>query len=128
MSIIVLTFGALLAAFGAVVVVLPDVLASFLEAASTATLIYVGSGIRLLLGVALLFSASTSRAPRTLRVFGVLFIAGSVFGPLLGVERVRDYIEWWMALGPGFLRGWGVIAVAFGASLAYAVLPRSRAA
>jgi hypothetical protein len=128
MSYVVGAFGVVLAAFGAVVIVSPDVMVSVLEEAPNLTVLYVGAAIRLLVGIAVLRVAPKSRAPITLAILGVMFIAGCVVGPLMGVEGVRKYIEFWLGFGPAFIRPWGVMALVLGSGLTYAVIPRTRAA
>ncbi len=123
MAFVVFALGILTAALGAVVVVAPEVLVSIIQFIETPAGLYVAAASRVLFGLALFFAAPTSRAPRTLRVLGVVFISAGLLLPFFGIERLRSYIDWWLALGPGFFRGWAVVALAFGAALAYAVFP-----
>ena len=48
--------------------------------------------------------------------------------PVFGVEFFRSLVDEWLALGLGFHRAGGISALVFGALLAYALVPRSRAA
>ena len=40
-----------------------------------------------------------------------------------GLERFRSLLDWWSAQGSAFIRGWAVLALVFGLSLAYAIVP-----
>ena len=40
--------------------------------------------------------------------------------PLLGRERLRPMIDWWISRPGGFIRAWSLVAVAFGVFLGYA--------
>ena len=59
-----------------------------------------------------------------------LYIAAAfrvVFG-LVGVERARGIVAWWVGQGNAFMRIWALIAVIFGLFVIYAVIPRRRSA
>ena len=129
MVFIALAACALGAVLGAVGVVYPEVLVGlvrvFLE---TPTGLYAAAGIRIVSGVALIFAAPPSRAPRTLRVLGAIVIVAGLRLPVVGVEGLRSRVEWFSALDPGFLRIYAVFVLGLSALLAYALVPRSRAA
>ena len=69
-------------------------------------------------------AAPTSRAPKTLRILGVVIIVAGLVTPLVGVERARMIVEWWAAQGSAFMRVWAGFVFALGLLLAYAVVPR----
>ena len=129
MVFIALAACALGAVLGAVGVVYPEVLVGlvrvFLE---TPTGLYAAAGIRIVSGVAFIFAAPPSRAPRTLRVLGAIVIVAGLRMPVVGVEGLRSRVEWFSALDPGFLRIYAVFVLSACALLAYALVPRSRAA
>ena len=72
--------------------------------------------------MALFVSAPDSRAPDTLRVVGVLFAVAGLVLPFYGAERFRRTLEGFLALGLGFSRAWGALALGVGLLLAYAVV------
>ncbi len=129
MVLVALAMCALGAVLGAVGVVYPEVLVGVIRVFfETPTGLYAAAGIRLVFGAALFFAAPTSRAPRTLRVLGAIAIVAGLTMPVVGVEGFRGQVEWFLALGPGFLRTYAVFVLGFSALLAYALVPRSRAA
>ena len=117
------------AVIGAVGVAYPEVYGGVIrDMLETPTGLYVATGSRLVLGVALFFAAPRSRAPRTLRVLGAIsFVAGLVL-PVVGWEGLRSQVEWFSALDPPFLRTHAVFTLGLSALLAYTLVPRSRAA
>jgi len=113
----------LASAFGALGIVSPSRLLAVVRYFQTPMGLYLAAGARLLLGVALLFTAPTSRAPDFIYILGVVIIAIGVITPFVGVERYRRILDRWEAQGSAFVRGWAVLALAFGLSLAYAIAP-----
>lgn len=110
-----------LAAVGAVGVVSPTQLLGLVRRIQSPAGLWVATAFRIVLGVSLYAVAAPSRAPEVLRVLGVLTIAAGVATPFFGLERFRKLLDWWSARGPGFVRAWAAVALAFGLSLAYAV-------
>lgn len=123
MTIVALTLSLAIAALGAVGIVAPGRLLDVVRHFQTPGGLYVAAGIRLVLGVALLFAASGSRAPVALRILGVFVILVGLATPFFGIDRFRRLLDWWSAQGPGFVRIWAAFALAFGLLLAYAVVP-----
>lgn len=108
---------------GALGVVWPRALMSMVDRPwrSSAGL-YVAVAIRGVFGVLLVVAADGTRFPWTVRVLGIVSLVAAVSLPLLGYERVRKFITWWLARPDAFVRAWSVVACAFGAFLAYAAL------
>ncbi len=128
MVLVALAMCALGAVLGVVGVANPEVLVSVVRVYETPTGLYAAAGIRLVFSVALFFAAPTSRAPRTLRILSAIGIVGGLAMPVVGVEGLQSRVEWYSALGPGFLRTHAVLTLGFSALLAYALVPGSRAA
>jgi hypothetical protein len=120
---------ALIAAIGVVGVAFPSVLLEFGQSLQTLSAHLVAAVIRIIFGAVLVWGASASRMPRTLRVFGVLIIVGGVLTPLFGVERFQAILSWFSSQGPLLMRAWASTAVIFGVFVAYVVnSPRRTAA
>lgn len=83
--------------------------------------LYTAVGLRVVLGIALLETAASSAFPSTLRVLGVLSLAAAVAIPVMGLERLRRFVDWWVARPVGFIRVWAFVATVFGGFLVYAV-------
>ena len=123
MTLVALIICLLTAAFGALGVASPSRLLGVVRYLQTPMGLYFAAGIRVLLGVALLFSAPTSRAPGPIYILGVFIIVIGVITPFFGLERFRRLLDWWSAQGSAFVRAWALLALVFGLSLAYAIVP-----
>jgi hypothetical protein len=123
MTLAALIICLLTAAFGALGIASPSRLLGVVRYLQTPMGLYFAAGIRVLLGVALLFAAPTSRAPGLIYILGVFIIVIGVITPFFGLERFRRLLDWWSVQGSSFVRGWAVLALLFGLSLAYALVP-----
>ena len=123
MTLVALIICLLTSAFGALGIASPSRLLGIVRYFQTPMGLYFAAGIRVLLGVALLFAAPTSRAPGLIFILGVAIIVIGVITPFFGLERFRRLLDWWSAQGSAFIRGWAVLALVFGLSLAYALVP-----
>ena len=123
MSYVVIILSLSIAALGVFGLVAPQRLVALAIHRQTRSALLAAGAFRLVLGVALILAAPASKAADVLRFLGVVLIVAGLATPLLGVERSRRLIEWWAALGSGFVRAWGCIALAIGLLLIYAVAP-----
>ena len=120
-NILAMALGLVVAAIGLLGVVAPSALLELGRSLQSASALYVVAAVRVVFGTILFWAASSSRAPRTLRIFGIFIIIAGVLTPLFGVERSRAVLSWWSAHGSLFTRAWPIVAVAFGLFIAYAV-------
>ncbi len=119
----VIAFGALVMFVGLYVILQPNGLTQFAELFLSTTGLWIAVALRLTVGVLLLLSASTSRVPRTLRVFGVLFVVSGIVLPFVGLDRLTGIVEWGTSLDETVLRAVGFLAVALGGFFIWSVLP-----
>ena len=92
---------------------------------------YLLAAVRVAVGLVLISAASASRAPKALRMVGyVIVVAGlaTALTGLVGMERARTIIGWWLDQGAGIIRVTSVVLVAFGGFVVYACIPLRRAA
>jgi hypothetical protein len=111
------------AAVGALGVLSPARLLDFARRFESPAGLYTAAAFRVLMGVALLLAAPTSRAPGVVRIVGVVILLAGLLTPVVGLERARRIIRWWSRRGPAFMRIWAGLALAFGLTMAYAVSP-----
>jgi hypothetical protein len=116
------------AILGAIGVVSPDALLRIARHFETPGGLYAAAALRIVVGGVLVLAAGASRAPRAIRVIGVLIVVAGLVTPFLGLDRVRAILEWWAAAGPIFKRVWAGGALGFGCIMAYALAPGSRRA
>ena len=119
-------FGLLVICVGAFVLVQPLGLKGFADVFLTSSGLWFAAGLRVVVGILLWISAATSRTPRVLRVFGVLFVLGGIFILVTGLERMQAIAEWGVGLDASVLRGVGLMAIAMGAFFVWSVWPRRR--
>jgi hypothetical protein len=105
----------------------PDCLMMIGQYSVTPAGIYVAAALRIGIGLVLARVAPVSRAPKTLRIFGVIAVIAGVTTLFLGTERAHAILEWWSAQGPAFIRLCAGLALILGAFIAYAVAPDRRA-
>ena len=128
MKIVALVLTLFAAALGALGLLSPTRLLDIVRHFQSLAGLYVAGAFRVILGGALFFSAPTSRAPKAVRILGIIILVAGLFTPLFGVERFHRLLSQWSAQGPMFLRVWAALALAFGLFLAYAVVPKGRRA
>ncbi len=86
------------------------------------------SVIRVVIGVVLIMAAPSTRAPKLLQVAGAVLLGAGLATPLFGVERTKAVLDWEAMQGTPLIRALGVLVIAIGATLAFALTPRKTAA
>jgi len=115
--------GTLILAQGVFGLVYPSGFAWFLGTVQVPPLLYVATLIRMAVGMILIIAASSSRAPMTLRILGVLITVGGAATPLIGEEFARPVLRWWAQGGDTVVRIWAGLVFALGAFVLYANFP-----
>ncbi len=128
MTLAVAVFGLFVAVLGVAGLLSPERLLALVTRAQSQLGLYFMAGFRLLLGVALLLAASSSRAPLYLQGLGSLSLVSGVITPFFGVHRFEAILDWWRRRSPWAVRLWSAFVLLFGVSLVWAVLPLERAA
>ena len=123
MSYVVAAVATLLLALGALGMVVPGQVVAIVSAWSPDTLLAVGVGTRLAIGVIFLFGASRCRIPAVIYGIGILALAGALLLVLLGEPRVDALVHWWLQLPSLAIRAWSALAALVGALVLYAALP-----
>jgi membrane-bound ClpP family serine protease len=126
MAIVALVLSLLVAALGALGLISPMRLLDIGRHFQSPTGLYAAGAMRVILGGALFLAAPAARAPKIIRILGIIILVAGLFTPLIGVERVHRLMDWWSTQGTVFMRVWAAFALAFGLFLAYAVAPNLR--
>jgi hypothetical protein len=105
-----------IAALGVIGIVSPD---AMLQVARPFETWYGATALRVVFGGSVALAAPRSRAPRALLVVGLGYLVAGLLTPFLGVEFGLGVHDWWVAQGPGFVRLWAVIALAFGSGFVF---------
>ena len=130
MRIAILLIALLIIAFGLFGLVSPDmVMALRREYVANDYGMYAVAAFRLTLGVLCIRFAPASRAPKILRVFGILVclqaLVQGVGATVIPLDRARAILDW-EGNHPWLLRVGAVIALAVGGFVAFAVTPSRR--
>lgn len=128
MTLAVALFGLFVATLGAAGLLSPQWLLALVTRGQSWLGVYFIAGLRLLVGVALLFAAPSSRAPLYLIGLGALALVSGIVTPFFGVRRFEAILGWWRQRDPWIVRLWSTFVLVFGLSLVWAVFPLERAA
>ena len=124
-NLIAMALGFVVAAIGLLGVAAPTDLLKYGRLLNSTGALYVIATVRVAFGAILFWAAPNSRAPRTLRILGILIFIAGVLTPFFGIERSRAVVDWWSTQGSFLTRAWPMVAVGFGLFVAYAALPRN---
>src|SRR5436853_7760377 len=97
MTALALILCAAIAAMGVLVIVLPARSNELTRLFADKTGLWVATAIRAVLGLGLLAAAEDSKAPLLLRILGLIILVVAIAMPLLGLDRHRRMIDWWLA-------------------------------
>ena len=122
MTALVLILCAFIAAMGVLVIVLPARANDLTRLFADKTGLWVATAIRAVLGLGLLAAAGDSKAPGLLRILGGLILIVAIAMPLLGLDRHRRMIDWWLATSRTLQIVWGAAVFVLGVFLIYAIL------
>jgi len=91
--------------------------------------LYAIAALRIAIGLVFVLAAPASRAPRTLRVLGLIVIIAGLTTPWFGVARAQAILNWLASAGPFWTRVDAGVAMALGGFLVYVFrTPTRRAA
>jgi hypothetical protein len=113
---------AAIAAMGAIIIVRPALAHEWTRLFADKTGMWIATAIRAVLGLGLFAAAGDSKAPMLLRILGLLILIVAIVMPILGLERHRRLIDWWLARPRIVEILCGVAAFIFGVGLIYLIL------
>jgi hypothetical protein len=107
---------------GMLIIVKPALAHDLTRLFADKTGMWVATAIRAVLGLGLFAAASDSKAPILLRILGLLILIVAILMPILGLERHRRMIDWWLARPRTAQMLCGAAAFVFGIGLIYLIL------
>jgi len=113
---------AAIAAMGVTVIVAPAKARDLAQLFNDKRGMWVATAIRAVLALGLLAAAGESKAPMPLRLLGLLVLIVAILIPILGLDRHRHMIEWWIARPRTMQILWGAVTFVFGIALIYVIL------
>ena len=114
-----LVIGVLVLVGSAISFVAPDMLPRTPQWVTTPSGLYAVGALRVALGLVFVLAAPASRAPRTLRVLGLIVIIAGLSTPWFGVARARAVVNWLASAEPLLMRLDAVVGMAIGGFLVY---------
>ena len=107
----------------------PDLRLSLERSVMTPAGFYAIAALRIAIGLVFVLAAPASRAPRTLRVLGLIVIIAGLSTPWFGVARARAVVNWLASAEPVLMRLDAALGMALGGFLVYVFrAPTRRAA
>ena len=119
MRLLGLVIGALVILASAISFAVPDQRLSLERSLMTPTGLFAISTLRIAIGLVFVFAAPASRAPRTLRVLGLVVIIAGLITPWFGVTRAHATLNWVASAGPLLMRLDACVGMAMGGFLVY---------
>ncbi len=113
---------AAIALLGVITIVKPALAHDLTRLFADKTGMWVVTAIRAVLALGLLAAASDSKAPMLLRLLGLLILIVAIVMPILGLDRHRRMIDWWLARPRTVQMLCGASAFVFGIGLIYLIL------
>ena len=113
---------AAIAATGVIIIVKPVLIHDLSRLLMDKTGMWIATVIRAVLALGLLAAAGDSKAPMLLRILGLLILIVAIAIPILGLDRHRRMIEWWLARPRMVEMLCGLVAFVFGVGLIYLIL------
>ena len=113
---------AAIATTGVLMIFKPALIHDLTRLAAEKTGMWVVTALRAVLALGLFAAAAESKAPMLLRFFGLIVLLVAIATPLIGLERHRRIIDWWLARKRTVEMMCGAAAVVFGIGLIYVIL------
>jgi hypothetical protein len=119
MRLVGLAIGALVILASAMSIAAPDLRLALERSVMTPAGLYAIAAVRIAIGLVFVLAAPASRAPRTLRVLGLIVIIAGLATPWFGVARARAALNWFESAGPWLMRLAAGVGMALGGFLVY---------
>jgi NAD/NADP transhydrogenase beta subunit len=119
MRLLGLVIGAFVILGSAISFAAPDRRLSLERSLMTPAGLYAIAAVRIAIGLVFVLAAPASRAPRTLRVLGLIVITAGLMTPWFGVARARAVLDWLASAGPLLMRVDAGVGMALGGFLVY---------
>ena len=122
MVALALIFCAAISVMGVTMIVKPALIHALARLLLDKTGMWIATALRAVFGLCLLAAAGESKAPMLLRILGLLILIVAILIPILGLDRHRRILEWWLARPPTVELLAGAVAFVFGVGLIYLIL------
>ena len=113
---------AAIAAMGVLIILKPALTHEWTQLFANKSGMWTATAIRAVLALGLFAAAPESKAPLLLRILGLIILTAAIVMPILGIDRHRRMIEWWLARKRSVEMMCGAAAFVFGLLLIYLIL------
>ena len=120
MDIVITIIGIAIVVMGIVYLIKPAIMKWLIDFFKKGPRIYIAGFLRFVLGVVFLLAATKCREQTIIGVLGVLFLLGGFLIFILGSQRIRPILEWWLTKPVWVMRILALLTVAFGVLIIYA--------
>lgn len=124
MKSIVWIIGALIVAEACVFLIKPDVYRKFVKLLGRGKLLYIPAVIAIVVGVLFLIFARECHIPWVIIVIGLISAVKGLSIFAIKLETLKETLNWLSGRSDIILRLFGILALAFGALILYAGVPR----
>jgi hypothetical protein len=121
-----LVLGGLVILASAISFAAPDLRLSLERSVMTPAGLDAIAALRIAIGLLFVLAAPPSRAPRTLRLLGLIVIIAGLTTPWFGVARAQAVLNSLASAGPWLMRLDAVVGMALGGFLVYVFRPPAR--
>ena len=124
MAYFVCVVGALTAAWAITVLFKPNWMKKTVGFFNKGRMVYLVIGLKNTIGIIFLIFARECRWTVFIIVIGVPMISGTTLFCMLPLDKIKAYLNWWLARPVWMYRLWGVVATLFGGLLILGGLPK----
>ena len=124
MAYFVCVVGALTAAWAITVLFKPDWMKKAIGFLNKGRMVYFVIGLKNTIGIVFLIFARECRWTWFVITIGILMISGTTLFCMLPLEKIKAYMNWWLARPVWMYRLWGVLAALFGGLLIWGGMPK----
>lgn len=119
MVIVVKLFGLIIAVFGVIYLLKPNIMKNYAAFWGIGKRIYAGAALAFIFGVIFLLAAPQSAATGLVTALGILSVIKGILLSVLKPEKGIAMINWWVERPLGFLRIHALFALVLGLLLIY---------
>ena len=122
MAPLIALIGTFLILVGAVVLIAPQLLRQTVQVFLDRRWMPVASIVRIILGLACILGADSTRVPAFVLGFGILILLSGIAIPVLGFERIARLANFWLERPTSVIRLWSLVVIALGSALVWAAV------
>ena len=120
MPVLIQSVGIIVVVITTIAIFSPQTMRQMVQYLRQGNRLYVAAGVRLALGILLIWASFSCAVTWVVFTVGLLALASGGVAVGLGMPRMQAFIDWWLAKADNALRGMAAISFILGAALIYA--------